>query len=564
VTFVIVIKTVSFVLLQYKQAESRQTHISMKKLLLFAFTASLLTAGCKKDGNEPTSEAILNSNEAELNKRVSTDDNRVIFIDPVEGQLKRTANDTSSNEYPLQLVATVSSPIYQGNTLRATHVEINGNYAYVSYNTEGNTYLGGIDVFNISNKTTPTLVTSITLPNTDVSALTYYDNKLYFAGSKDVSTLVGNTNPAFVGYFNLTNGVPSTTTYTSAQFSGLAATHIVANNGKIYFSTGSVGGMYVVNASTLAQEQFINIADVRSIAVNTDRIAVLTGSDLKIYNKTSYALIRTIASGTQTAEAKRTIEFKNNYILVAGGATGTKYYNTDNGQLADDISLPTSINGVLPLDIVTNAVSINNDLMFAANGGAGTFVITENQTAHTLTLVGAINLSSPNSANYVKSAGDYIFVATGKGGMKILKVLRPSTNCGNLATYTGNSNLNVNSNQNLSYMGALSLHNLNVGGTLYYCGSLAVANNMNINSAGTLEVNGTLAYGGGNNATLIINGNATLKIRGNLNITGNLILNSGAKLEFLGSNNTVTISGNVTKNSNVSITGNFSDLSGKL
>jgi len=470
----------------------------MKKVSLIAFAALIAIAGCKKTEETPDSEIVVNTNAAELGQRVSTSDNRIIFIDPVDGQKKTTANDTSSNEYPLQLLATVASPTYQGSTLRATHVDINGNYAYVAYNTEGATYLGGIDVFNISNTNTPTLVTSIVLPNTDISAITYYNNSIYFAGSKDVSTLTSNVSPAFVGYLPLNNGVPTGSSYTSAQFGGLTATDIVADNGKLYFTTGAVGGLYVVNASTLVQEQFINISDARSLAVNNDRIAVLTGSNgVNIYSKSSYALQRTINIGTQAAESKRTIEFKNNYLMVSSGTSGVKYYNTDNGNLADDVSLPTNIAGVNASDIVTNAVSINNDLFFAANGGAGTYVMTENQSTHSLTLVGIISLSTPNSANYVKSKGDYIFVASGKGGMKILKVLRPVTSCGNLGTYTGGSSYNLNSNQNASYSGALSLQNMNINSNANYtfCGSLGVSNSLNVNSNGNMMVTGTLAFG---------------------------------------------------------------------
>jgi hypothetical protein len=538
----------------------------MRKICLFTVAAVVAFAGCKKTEETPASEIIVNTNAVELGQRVSTDDNRFIFIYPVEGQKKTTANDTSTNEYPLQLIATVASPTYQGNTLRATHVDINGNYAYVAYNTEGNTYLGGIDVFNISSTTTPTLVTSIVLPNTDISAITYYDNKIYFAGSKDVSTLTSNVSPAFAGYLPLTNGISSTTTYTSAQFGGLTATDIVANGGKIYFTTGAVGGLYVVNATTLVQEQFINITDARSLAVNNDRIAVLTGSGVNIYNKSSYALLRTINTGAQTAEAKRTIDFKNNYLMVSTGATGVKYYNTDNGNIADDVSLPTSIPGVNSADIVTNAVSINNDLFFAANGGAGTYIMTENQSNHTLTLVGTISLSIPNSANYVKSKDDYIFVASGKGGMKILKLLRPVTSCGNLGTYTGNSNYTLNSNQTAAYSGALSLQNMNVNSNANYtfCGSLGVSNSLNVNSNADMMVTGTLAFGSGSSTYLSVNSNAHLKIQGNLIINGNLNLNSNCYLEFIGSNNTVTITGTVNKGSNIHITGNYADLSNKL
>jgi hypothetical protein len=55
-----------------------------------------------------------------------------------------------------------------------------------------------------------------------------------------------------------------------------------------------------------------------------------------------------------------------------------------------------------------------------------------------------------------------------------------------------------------------------------------------------------------------------LKLSGSIVIYGDLNLNSGAKIEFVGNNNTITIYGKVMKNSNVTITGNFTDTEGKL
>ena len=78
-----------------------------------------------------------------------------------------------------------------------------------------------------------------------------------------------------------------------------------------------------------------------------------------------------------------------------------------------------------------------------------------------------------------------------------------------------------------------------------------------------MMVTGTLAFGSGN-SWMSVNSNAHLKIQGNLIINGNLNLNSNCYLEFIGSNNTVTITGTVNKGSNIHITGNYADLSGKL
>ena len=78
---------------------------------------------------------------------------------------------------------------------------------------------------------------------------------------------------------------------------------------------------------------------------------------------------------------------------------------------------------------------------------------------------------------------------------------------------------------------------------------------------------GTLSqgkYGQPNPTQLIINSNAILQVEGTVVIWGDLLLNSGAKINFIGNNSSITIYGKVTKNSNVTITGNYKDTENKL
>ncbi len=50
-----------------------------------------------------------------------------------------------------------------------------------------------------------------------------------------------------------------------------------------------------------------------------------------------------------------------------------------------------------------------------------------------LSLVGTVGITG--SSNYVKSSGNYIYVASGKGGLKIIKMEKPNptfANCSNM------------------------------------------------------------------------------------------------------------------------------------
>ena len=58
--------------------------------------------------------------------------------------------------------------------------------------------------------------------------------------------------------------------------------------------------------------------------------------------------------------------------------------------------------------------------------------------------------------------------------------------------------------------------------------------------------------------------NATFRVEGDLIIYGDLILNDGAKLEFIGDNSRVYITGSVNQSNTAVVSGDFEDLNNKF
>lgn len=534
--------------------------------VVFAFTSC-----SKKDNssvNKGPHQVEVNTDATELTKRIITQGEGigVVSIMPVDNAGGRSsAVSESSLKYPMELIAEVVAPMYEGRALRATHVDINGKYAYVSYNREGEVYLGGINVFDISQVTAPRLVAEAMFPNTDISAVVFINNRLYFSGATSMDQDPTLKSPGIVGYLDIVNGIPAST-YKFASIQGQVATDIALANNKLYVASGSAGGLTILDPVSLQQEQYIVSKDLRAVAANSNKVATLSGeTGIYLYDPQTLAQLANITTHQDIAESKRTIDFNNNYLLIAAGRKGIQYYNLANNSLAGELPLPsTAPSGTDINEYVTNAVSVNNGLFLAANGAAGLYACNET-SSHSLELLGAINLDG--SSNYVKIKDDYIFVATGKGGLKIIRLTRPATNngCDNLPPYKGDGNLNVNSGQQLAYSGAVALQHVNVNASLFYCGSMTIQNHCNINSNGKFEFHGTLAVGQyGKSSGLTINNNASLNIEGALIIYGDLTLNSGAKLNFIGNGASVTIYGKVTKGNNVTITGNYTDAFDKL
>lgn len=89
---------------------------------------------------------------------------------------------------------------------------------------------------------------------------------------------------------------------------------------------------------------------------------------------------------------------------------------------------------------MTNAVTVQNGLIYAANGEAGIYVYVVRNSASatacgaaTVSLLGSLNFGAGISANSVFSGGGLLYVATGLGGLRLVApvftyLAVPSTN----------------------------------------------------------------------------------------------------------------------------------------
>jgi len=542
--------------------------MKLKFLRLTAFVAILMAVSCQKDddtipGNDTQNGVVLNNDAAALNGRISYDNAGVLSMRDENGGAGGRV-DQVAGTLPLVLVAEVAPPVYNGTTLKATHVAINGNYAYVSYNVEGEPYGGAIDVINISNPNSPSLVVQALFPNTDISSVKYDNGVLYVAGARSTDAFPTAGTAAFSGAMTLNSGLLSTS-FTQKSLAGNTGTSVTSTTSKYYAVSGNNGSLYQLNKSTNAVEFTVPVADLRAVGYNNNKIVVLSGTQgIKVYNADGLAFVNGFSTSADTQNAKRTIDFLGTTsVLVSEGYNGLGVYNIATGTKSQTIAVPTNVSGVNAADITTNAVSVNDANVFVANGGAGMYIY--KNTSQVLSFLGSISLSGNSSCNYLTSSGDYIFAAMGNGGLKIVKmVTTASVDCTSFTLYTGSTNLNVNSNETKQYQGAAALTTVNINANLTWCGALSVSQSLNVNSNGVFYMKGSLAQGTVFSPNQSLNVNGTLKIEGSVVIYGNLVLNSNAKLQFVGSGSSITIFGTVTKGSNVTITGNYVDTFNKL
>ena len=413
----------------------KQNFSFLRLCILFSGVFLMISCNNEDDSINTNSQEkiILNTDAQSLNQRISFDNSGVLDI-AQSSMIDGRGGEPVAGNFPLELVAEVMPPVYGGLTLKATHVAINGNYAYVSYNTPGEAYSGAIDVIDISNPTTPQIVVQAILPNTDVSAVNYDNGILYIAGAASKDAYPELQSPAFVAAMTLSNGLLSTN-YNQTTLEGNVGTSVTSSSDKYFAVSGDNGVLAKLNKSTHQIEMTIPVNDLRAVGYNSNKIVVLSGTQgIKVYNANNLNLQSSFVTSQDVAGAKRTIDFLgNNSLLVSEGYNGLAVYNLNSGNKTQTIAVPASVDGVDASDITTNAVSVNNDKVYLANGGAGLYIY--QNTNQSLSALGYINLNG--SCNYVVSKDSYIFAAMGNGGLKLAHILPVSqtVNCTSFPTY---------------------------------------------------------------------------------------------------------------------------------
>ncbi|SHH38571.1 LVIVD repeat-containing protein [Flavobacterium johnsoniae] len=537
-----------------------------KNVYLFSFLALSLLISCDDNNDNKNDQSLdsitITSDQNTLNQRLDYTNSGVIAIE--NGSLTGKTAENTVTSFPLVQIAEIKPPVdANGKTLQASHVTVNGNYAYVSYITRGDVYSGAIDVIDVSDPYKPKLVTSALIPNTDITSLTYSNGSLIIGAAKDVDKdpLLGS-NPAVVFNMPLSSGL-LTDKLTTNYLESRVTTDVAANTSNYFAVTGDNGSLFKISTSTKAVTGKTAMADLRSIALTSDKVVTLSGTKgVNIYNQTTLALQKSFTTSTDVSGAKRTMDIDGTKLLVSEGPNGLGVYDINTGSKLQTIAISAAGE-----DNVTNAVSVNDGYAFLANGALGLNVY---QPGTQYSLLGSVGITG--SSNYVKSSGNYIYVASGTGGLKIIKMEKPNTtfaNCSSYSIYNQGKDLILNSNDVKSYQGATSINSIivNSGATLTHCGAISVLSNLTLNSGGTFNMTGSLSQGKyqqSNPTELIINSNSLLQIQGSVVIWGNLTLNSGAKINFIGNDSSITIYGKVTKGSNVTITGNYKDTENKL
>ena len=377
-----------------------------KKLGLCAFTSFLLFYSCKDETtvyvDDLQEDVVLENSETKLQSSINYDNSGVLDILEEEKITSKFSkqNDEIAGDYPLTLVAQVTAPVYDGRSeLTATHVDIEGNYAYVSYNTAGEEYFGAIDIIYIANPNSPRVTSRVFYMNADINAVKYQSGFVYVVGGVDAEKSVTATSNSFIGKIQVSGSRFDLGAGISYGFQqGSNANDLTLYNGTVWVTSGKDGSLTGYNQSDLQIQNEMPFSDLRSLAIDGNKFALLNaGSGITVLDE-NLQTIKEIPISTNFGDfTKKTLDFDGDKIIVAEAGNGAGIYSFSSGALIEYVPILLNPDGVAEGDIVTNAVASNDKVILMANGGAGLCISEDNGTG--TDLFGIIQLEG--SINYV-------------------------------------------------------------------------------------------------------------------------------------------------------------------
>ena len=242
----------------------------------------------------------------------------------------------------LTLVAKVTPPTAAGQMLQATSVAIKGDFAYVSYNMRGQTFLGAVDVLDIQEPDDPKLISEAIFLDSDTHSLTFQGKKVYLAQG---TSAAGFDNPAVFEVINTKKGRLILEDNTRVSIPSFGGTGVVVSGDRIYATSGDTGGLYVFDKNSFAQEHKTNLSDARWVDVEGSRVVVQGGipnGQISVFDKNSLALLNTFSfTGADTPESKSTVQVLGGKAFIAAGTGGVQILSINTGTVVGTVALPT-------------------------------------------------------------------------------------------------------------------------------------------------------------------------------------------------------------------------------
>ena len=326
-----------------------------------------------------------------------------------------------------------------GEVVQATAISPPRRFTFlISYNTRGNPFVGAVDYVINPFGLTPRLVSSVEFSDSDLSAVGLDDDWIYAAQATGAS---GFATPAAIERLSLAPSGILLENNDRFDLTSFAATSALPLENEIYVTTGDNGHVYALDPSDMSMVGQYALDDARWVAHDADngRIVVVQGTSGRIsvfqegdFPGGSMTRLNTFPfPGADVPQSKSTVEVVGGKAFIAAGPEGVQVMCLDNGAIVGSVPRPDP--AALQLDpsvVVTNAVTVDEDLMFISNGEAGVYVAagdadfasTPCDAPQNITMLGHLRFDDLQSVNHVDYENKRLLIAAGLGGLKIVQI----------------------------------------------------------------------------------------------------------------------------------------------
>jgi hypothetical protein len=216
--------------------------------------------------------------------------------------------------------------------------------------------------------------------------------------------------------------------------SSYAATSAMAAASGLYATSGDNGALFTVSPFSPSDVDPVALHDARWVDARDGKVVVVQGTpgQIAVFEADGLEPAGTFPfTGADIPESKSTVELVGGKAFVAAGSGGVQVLSATTGVVVGSVPRPDPASlGLDPSVVVTNAASVEDDLLFIANGEAGVYVAQGSQTFSTsgseapqqITMVGRLRFGDLESVNHVAYRAKNLIIAAGLGGLKIVKV----------------------------------------------------------------------------------------------------------------------------------------------
>jgi len=328
----------------------------------------------------------------------------------------------------LEILAQVDSPVVNGVMLQATDVSWVGDRVYAAYNVRGETFAGALQIIDVSNPETPSVLAEAVYPHTDLA-------RVVVVGDTILAAAADAFEGATFEWFSLDGETVEIGGYD--VLGSFSATYVNVDGNNAYVSFGDAQGgarIYDIGGGGDPVElRDVDSLDARWVGEERDNsVLVVAGTPGRLERHVgarlgpATALESAVVPGANIGAPTWALR-DGRLLYLSADEAGLLIYDLDNLSLSGTLHTDGNANG---LDMATD-----RRLAFLANGDKGLGMADIQNTSAPEMLATIDVLDDSGSANAVSIAGHCIALADGLGGVKIIRYEReqvsPPNDCDN-------------------------------------------------------------------------------------------------------------------------------------